>query len=510
MLTLLPFLQFIGLRGGGFFSDAYDLSIANVLNQFLKHAYPCEGNLSGLNCYSSDTKTQVSNMVFAGAVCGQLTLGILSDTLGRKLSAIVSCCFLIVGAVFSAFAGGIGPAVSVPSLMMQLMVARFLLGVGIGGEYPTSATTAAEASTFENRGRNVLLVFSMQAVGFFTAALAGFLIISGVVGTASSYSVSELNTMWRLALGLGAIPPLLLFWPRLREAGKEGEEKALVQKRQEQQKRNGTALAATTSSCVDDSLTGHDSPLSVVFILRHYGRQLAGTAGSWFLFDVVFYANTIFSDEILAGRNSLHEIAKMNVVLGALMLPGYLAAAFTVNRIGRRNLQLIGFLMMAVVYAVMGGRYEAIDRSAHRNTAFVALFAVQYFFANWGPNATTFLLPAESYPTRIRATCHGFSAAMGKVGAYVGGVCFVAVRDSKASWGGSATVFYCCAGVSLLGFIVTLVFIDDKHARGITLKDLDDELEGRLAAERAAKANSEQTLCGSLIKAGNVTQIATV
>ena len=51
---------------------------------------------------------------------------------------------------------------------------------------------------------------------------------------------------------------------------------------------------------------------------------------------------------------------------------------------------------------------------------FLILYAIAFFFANFGPNATTFIIPAELYPTRYRSTGHGFSAAMGKLGAIAG------------------------------------------------------------------------------------------
>ena len=117
--------------------------------------------------------------------------------------------------------------------------------------------------------------------------------------------------------------------------------------------------------------------------------------------------------------------------------------------------------------------------SPRRSTYLIVLYGLAYFFANFGPNATTFLLPVETYPTRIRASCHGFSAAMGKIGAFAGSTAFVLVKDSSRL-GGTRTVLFACSVISLLGLIVTCFFVQDLP-EGSTLADLDEKLERQLA-----------------------------
>ena len=53
------------------------------------------------------------------------------------------------------------------------------------------------------------------------------------------------------------------------------------------------------------------------------------------------------------------------------------------------------------------------------------MYALTFFFANFGPNATTFIIPAELFPARLRSTCHGISAAAGKAGAIIGAAGFL-------------------------------------------------------------------------------------
>ena len=83
----------------------------------------------------------------------------------------------------------------------------------------------------------------------------------------------------------------------------------------------------------------------------------------------------------------------------------------------RYLIQLLGFFMMSVFMLIMGVMYENLKD--HNHALFALFYALTFFFANFGPNSTTFVLPAELFPTRVRSTCHAISAASGKAGAIV-------------------------------------------------------------------------------------------
>jgi len=89
-----------------------------------------------------------------------------------------------------------------------------------------------------------------------------------------------------------------------------------------------------------------------------------------------------------------------------------------------------------------------------------------FFFANAGPNTTTFVLPSESFPTEVRATCHGISAASGKLGAVIGATAMAPILSHY----GLEVVFYICGMVSMLGAFIT--FIGIKETRGHSLDEL--------------------------------------
>jgi len=95
---------------------------------------------------------------------------------------------------------------------------------------------------------------------------------------------------------------------------------------------------------------------------------------------------------------------------------GYICAVIFIDRIGRKRLQLLGFIGEAVIFTIMAIFYSQLKNV---NGLFIVLYALTFFFDDFGPNTTTFIIPSEIFPTSSRATCHGISAAMGKVRAVV-------------------------------------------------------------------------------------------
>lgn len=140
--------------------------------------------------------------------------------------------------------------------------------------------------------------------------------------------------------------------------------------------------------------------------------------------DLAYYGLGFNSTVILhaigfAEGHSLYE-KLFNQAVGMIILacagsiPGYWAAVFTVDTMGRKPLQIIGFLLLMVLFCVMGFKYHDLSE-----TALLVLYVVGQFIFNAGPNTTTFIVAGECFPTRYRSTAHGISAAMGKLGAVV-------------------------------------------------------------------------------------------
>lgn len=138
-------------------------------------------------------------------------------------------------------------------------------------------------------------------------------------------------------------------------------------------------------------------------------------------------------------------------VLDVFLVLGFIVAIFTVERFGRVRLQLTGFAMMSVGLVVLGVA-SALPGGGDKHLALVFLgFAVFNFFMNAGPNATTYALPAEVFPSEVRAAGHGFAAGMAKLGAAIGVFFFPILLDAV----GQATLLFGLAVVCLVAFAIT-------------------------------------------------------
>jgi PHS family inorganic phosphate transporter-like MFS transporter len=418
------------VSGIGFFTDAYDLFVIGIVSTLLKGEWHLgAGQLALLNA-----------VMLGAAFLGALAFGRLADVIGRTRVYWMSAAIMVLAAV--------GSAVS-PSLAV-LIAFRFLLGFGVGGDYPVSAVLMSEYAHHSNRGRMIGLVFCAQAVGL----VVGPLVALALLGSGAGPSVT-----WRLLLGLGAIPAAIAVWLRrtmpeppryaARPAGGSGQ--------------RGTAPG------VREFLTSRALMLT-----------LAGTAGCWFLLDYAYYGNTISTPQIISlispHASQTATIAIQLAIFAVAAVPGYLLAIARMDRIGHRRLQLTGFLVMGACFAVIGlvpGMTTAV-------VPFLLVYGISYFFAEFGPNVTTFVLPGELFPTRLRATGHGVSAGVGKLGAFIGVFLFPVLQHALGLRG----TLLLTAGVSALGALLTLVL---PEPAGRTLEEISGEADVIAEAEQTVR-----------------------
>lgn len=241
---------------------------------------------------------------------------------------------------------------------------------------------------------------------------------------------------------------------------------------------------------------------------RRHGTHLIGTTSCWFLLDVAFYSQNLFQKDVYSAVGWLPPSKEMSAVeetfkisraqsLIALCstVPGYWVTVALIDRIGRFKIQLQGFFFMTVFMFAVSIPY---DHWLHHNTTgFLVLYAFTFFFANFGPNSTTFIVPAELFPARFRSTCHGISAACGKAGAIVGSFGFLYAAQpkdpTKVEAGykpgiGLRNSLFLLGGTNALGFLCTFLVPETNQ---ISLEDLSGENEDNAAhdAREAAAAN---------------------
>ncbi|MHB1525165.1 MAG: MFS transporter [Candidatus Dormibacteria bacterium] len=410
--------------GMGFFTDAYDLFIIGVALALIKVEYHPSAILIGL----------IGSTALIAALLGATVFGRIADIFGRKAIYGLEAVIMAVAAIGSAFS---------PNLEW-LIVWRFVLGIGIGGDYPVSAVIMSEYSNRKNRGRLVSMVFSMQALGLVMGPAVALVIL----GLGVNHDLA-----WRLMLGLGAVPAIAVIYLRRRLP----ESPRYMARVQGREAAAADAVRAYTRNQVD--IQGEVTEPRVRLSLRQflssprYLLLLVGTAGSWFMLDYTFYGNSISSPLILktlAPHASLIEDTAITLVIFAVCaLPGYVVAFLTIDRIGHRRLQFVGFAMMAVAFFLIGVVPGVIKDVA----PFLILYGLSYFFTEFGPNTTTFVLPAELYPVAARTTGHGISAGTGKLGAFVGTFTFPLVLATM----GLSGVMLIAASTAVIGIGATLL-----------------------------------------------------
>ena len=148
-------------------------------------------------------------------------------------------------------------------------------------------------------------------------------------------------------------------------------------------------------------------------ILRHALLTLLGTAGTWFVFDYAYYGNAVSAPKIvlqvLGHGATLQQSLLLNLLIFSVFaVPCYILACLFMDRIGHRRLQLIGFPAMGAMFLMIA----LIPGATTATAPFLLLFGASYFFAEFGPNTTTFVMAAECYPTSVRTTGHGLSAGI--------------------------------------------------------------------------------------------------
>jgi MFS transporter, PHS family, inorganic phosphate transporter len=260
---------------------------------------------------------------------------------------------------------------------------------------------------------------------------------------------------------LGAVPAAAVIWLRCRMP-ESPRYQAQVQGRAEQAASQIPGFAGATASG-DNHL--YQIGLRAFLTNRRWLITLAGTAGCWFLLDYAYYGNTISTPQILGlispHASTMTKIALQLAIFVVAAVPGYLLAIIRLDRFGHRRLQLTGFAVMALCFLVIA----AIPGMTTMVVPFLLVYGVSYFFTEFGPNMTTFVLPSELFPVSMRTTGHGISAGIGKLGAFIGVFLFPVLQSSFGLRG----TLLLTAGVAVLGFALTLVL---PEPAGRSLDDL--------------------------------------
>ncbi|KAF5450749.1 hypothetical protein F2P56_031078 [Juglans regia] len=507
--TQLYHFTAVVIAGMGFFTDSYDLFSISLVTKLLGRIYYHVEGSSKPGSLPPNVAAAVNGVAFCGTLTGQLFFGWLGDKLGRKRVYGITLMLMVFCSIGSGLSFGSTPN----SVIATLCFFRFWLGFGIGGDYPLSATIMAEYANKKTRGAFIAAVFAMQGFGILCGGAVAIVVSSifQVLFPARAYSedptgstVPQADYAWRIILMFGAVPAAMTYYWRMKMP-ETPRYTALVAKNQQKAREDMAKVLKVDIESGKEAVIKAEVEVvekrnsfglfSSEFLSRH-GLHLLGTTTTWFLVDIAYYSQNLFQKDIfsavgwipkpktMSALEELYKIARAQTLIALCgTVPGYWATVLLIDYIGRFAIQIIGFFFMSVfMFALAIPYHHWTEKSNH--IGFVVMYALTFFFANFGPNSTTFIVPAEIFPARLRSTCHGISAAAGKAGAIVGSFGFLYASQnqdqSKADPGypagiGMRNSLLVLAVVNVVGFFFTFLVPESK---GKSLEEMSREDEG--------------------------------
>lgn len=345
------------IAGTGWLFDAMDVGLLSFILAALKQDWGLSPSQLGW----------IGSVNSIGMAIGAFIFGIYADKKGRKSAFLFTLLMFSIASGLSAFAWGLG----------SLLILRFFIGMGLGGELPVASTLVSESVASEIRGRIVVLLESFWAVGWILAALiAYFLIPLPAVG-------------WRGAMIICAIPAFYALYLRFNLDD------------------SPTYINLNTDARKESVLTKIQSLLS-----REFCRQTVMLWVVWFCVVFSYYGMFLWLPNVMMmkGFNMVKSFEYILIMTFA-QLPGYFTVAWLIERVGRKWV-LVTYLLGTLLSAYLFGVAESANQ--------LLLYGALLSFFNLGAWGAMYAYTPEQYTTNIRATGAGMAASVGRIGGILG------------------------------------------------------------------------------------------
>ncbi|CEH12590.1 Inorganic phosphate transporter [Ceraceosorus bombacis] len=446
------------ITGMGLFVEGWVLFSVGNLQPLFKAVWPeCFSKHQVCNKYWTSA---IEPLEIAGIIIGQICVGVEGDWISRKFGMVQDAVVLTIFSIGLTAMWG----TTLNGWVICWAILLFFYGFGVGGEYPVTATRAMEASSGRgagaadrmHRGRKTALAFTMQGWGQFVNQTLLILLLLVFHHGSLEPPFSKASAQWtfRVQFAIVTVPTLWLAYHRYYKMDFTQDKR----------------LAEAKKKAGDKSGTSGYSAASLKLAWNHYWHRIVGTAIVWLANDVAFYGSKLFSGVfigLITGSPSNLKLTWLYSLLNiGVSLVGYYLAALVIDHrmYGRKWMQANGLAMLFIIFTVCAAAYPQLTTPGAGLKAFQAIYLLSGFFTQFGPNTTSFLLAAEVYPTMVRSTAHGVSAASGKLGAMIPAVAYSYIDSNPAK-------FIIVAAFSLAAWILTMVFIPD--TTGLALDEQD-------------------------------------
>ncbi len=438
MRMTVPQLRWLSLAAGAWLIQSYDIGLISVVLLPFKTLYHLSGSDVGLLAASATV----------GIVIGVVPSGFLADRFGRKRLMVLPLLWYSTLTMLTGWA----------STWQEVVMLRFVAGIGLGALFPLPYTLLTELSPEEMRGRVVGVLDAFLSVGYFAAPLIG-----GIIGG------SALGTGWRTLFFLGGVgipyAIALIFWmpesPRwLTSVGRTGEAEHIW-------RRAGRPPMALAPAKKPERYRP-----GAIFKPPYRRRTLM----IWIAFPsilFVFYAIMTYMPSVLTQEHlSATSALRFAALIMVASIPGKLFESWLVERVGRKTV-IVSFTLIAAAAAL-------IFPAVRGNFAIVGLGMVLAFFGIAVDPAVK-VYTAEQYPTPIRATGVGMGEGVARLFGGALAPYIMAVILSSTGIQGSF-IFVAC--VAVVGALAVALLGDE--TRGVALADRLDTVGARPAGRRRA------------------------
>jgi MFS transporter, putative metabolite transport protein len=328
------------LSSMGIFIEGFNLFAIAVALPLIIHQYDPSPLLEGC----------VAASVIAGTVFGAAFVGRLADIWGRRRFYILNALIVTIFSLLSGLTNKLDLFSGFSYNLYLLIIFQFCLGIGIGADYPICASYVSEFMPSRIRGRMLISAFSFQAIGMFTAAVAGFIVLN----------VYPNVNAWPWMLAIGAAPAAVIFILRMtvpespRWCIENGREQDAIRTISQLSNKSTKAIVKIVRKEQKKLIKIQEKtlPFSSLF-KKEYIKQTVLASVPWFLMDIATYGVGIFTPTIIAtvlsGKGGSFIAEDILSIEGAAVIDIFLFAGLAVNillveKLGRIKLQLIGFL----------------------------------------------------------------------------------------------------------------------------------------------------------------------